>query len=318
MLPPVDRSVKGKKLTPSIKGMKTTYFSFLTVRDDTIAARRFSCNCAPCQAAGELRYKIGRQCENYDTCGPWDLFEMTDDGVFMTRAHELLREECDRDDSWPTRWHDVCGLEGAECARDRTDPGDILLKCTYCPGAFHLDCVGMSHRKRFQGDWACPACIETVRTSVSSDPPRELEQQVAAQDTTPASPMCKKGWLVAFTNPDYPENSEYEFHLDYVCCNERVSTVQDVDQNRSDRVGQHIVQTITCTRVSETVFELVDLEPSWFRAKDVCCVNVQHRLTSRKPRRVTSVSEQPKQYRQPPKHVYMTSDTSDHIIDLIV
>ena len=134
VIPPVDRSKKDNTLTPPIKGMKKTYFSFLTLSDDTIAGRRFSCNCVPCLTHGEKRWNIGSECENYDACGPWDLFQMTSDGVFTARANDLLRDECDQDDSWPTAWHDMCGLEGAACARGVTKPGDTLLRCTYCPG----------------------------------------------------------------------------------------------------------------------------------------------------------------------------------------
>ena len=67
---------------------------------------------------------------------------------------------------------------------------------------------------------------------------------------------CKKGWLVGAINNGYPSRSEYEFHLHYVCNDERVTTVEDVDQGRAEKVGQRIIQTIKYTRMSEIAFEL--------------------------------------------------------------
>ena len=144
VMAPVDRSSKSTSTVPAIDGIKSDYFCVMALQDDSLGLRKFSCFCGPCLAAGQNCWRTFAACENLDTCGPWVVVKMTDDGVELSNLHRILREEAERT-FWPNRWHDECGLEGAPCARGCTEPGDTLLQCTYCPGAFHLDCVGLEN-----------------------------------------------------------------------------------------------------------------------------------------------------------------------------
>ena len=92
----VDRSSKSVLSVPSIDGIKSEYFCVTTVRDDSLGLRRFSCFCDHCLTVGPDCWRNFATCENIDTCGPWVVVKMTDDGIELSNLHRILREEAER------------------------------------------------------------------------------------------------------------------------------------------------------------------------------------------------------------------------------
>ena len=172
----------------------------------------------------------------------------------------------------------------------------------------------MSHRKRFNDVWACPACIAAVTSSVSTGPPEKEEEMAVAHHTTPATPSCQIGWVVTVKNSMYPEDSEHAFQLAHISCAPRPATSDDLHRGRTDlRVGQQIVDATVYVNVTDTMFELDSTAPRCLRAADICWTNVCHRTTSRQSRHTMHVVGKPRTYRRPPQHVYITQMMCDEI-----
>ena len=83
VLDPIDRDSECPPVM-GIPGMKTTYFCFGPCSSTHVWVRKKSCNCRPCVRSGPKVFTIGRQCENYDVCGPW-----TKVSVFLGPNHPV-------------------------------------------------------------------------------------------------------------------------------------------------------------------------------------------------------------------------------------
>ena len=327
VMEPVDRSSKFTANVPAIDGIKSDYFCVMALHDDSLGLRKFSCFCGPCLAAGQNCWRTFAVCENLDTCGPWVVVKMTDDGVELSNLHRILREEAERT-FWPDRWHDECGLEGAPCARGCTEPGDTLLQCTYCPGAFHMDCVGLGNRKRHKGEWACPACIkaaieiaegeengvgtEIVDTSDTGSPEDvvvaieivEGEENgvrteiVDMSDTDSLEDVT--GRVVIIKETGYPAKSEHAFVFAWV---------------RS--VSGHRLEVMEYSQSTDLCGELVDgTEPEWVDRTRVISDSFTYRLTSRLSRRCSEIKTTPL-YKTPPRRLYISRQTYNHISTIV-
>lgn len=306
VLPPVDRSRKDNNDTRAISGMKTTYFSFVAYDDDIIFARQFTCNCEVCQGNGVERVHLGSRCKNYNHCGPWVLFRMTENGVIVQRINEWLSTECDETNSWPRQHHDECGLSDAPCSRGGTNPGDTLLKCSYCPGAFHLECVGLSHRKRHKGVWACPSCVKAAKTGLETgttvDPSLLSIEETTTPEPIETSTVSLKGHVVAIVNDDFPIKSDHAFELGWIRTGEKISTQEDVDSGRTDVVGDIIVEIVLYTQSTDLCFELVSSHTFvWMKSHRIFNTNVKHKLNMRRTRQKNST----RTHRTAPKRMYI-------------
>ena len=171
VMSPIDRDVP-KPEVRRIPGIKTKFFCFLTVGiGNRIACRRLSCFCDPCVEAGPDVYLLGSRCENYETCGPWELHFINENDDEWSQLIDLLRKEGYNETG---EHNDYCG-----CYVERFDPdtqsmktqsdeltfgcglGGHLLKCSFCFNTSHLNCCGFGEDrvKAPRNDWACPACI---------------------------------------------------------------------------------------------------------------------------------------------------------------
>ena len=291
--------------------MKTTWFSYIAHDDDIIWCRRFTCNCQVCENAGVQRVHLGNACQNYKSCGPWVLFHMVKDGAAAARIKTWLTEECDSTNTWPTRHHNSCGLEDAPCARGGTEPGDILLKCSYCPGAFHFECVGLAARKRQTGDWACPSCTRAAKTGLETG---ECVDPTLTSDDTPEVVPTRdlKGRVITLVCET--EDDEHPFELGWVQSGEKVTTAVDVENGMSDTVGDLVLSVITYNQETDLCAEMVSgTRSSWIKSERICSTSVAHRLTSRTRRRTTSTEDSPPTHRVAPRRIYITKETYDQL-----
>jgi Zn-finger protein len=154
----------------SISGIKKKYFCFMRISHNEIGARKFSCDCQPCMAAGANAWNLGKKCENFDKIGPWKRHRVLPDNGTWRRIYDYLENEGRNVDEM---WNDVCGCMCSEYdgyPEMGCGEGGTLLQCTYCYNAFHMSCVGLCERKKApSGVWACPACVIVARDNISDD-----------------------------------------------------------------------------------------------------------------------------------------------------
>ena len=239
---------------------------------------------------------------------------MTKDGVVMERVKQWLTTECDDTNSWPSRHHDECGLADAPCARGETNPGDTLLKCSYCPGAFHLECVGLSHRKRQKGAWACPSCVRAAKTGLETgttvDPSLELVKDTEVTEAITISTVSFKGQIVAIVDNNFPDTSDHAFELGWIRAGEKISTQEDVDLGRTDVVGDTIVEIVLYNQSTDLCSELVDIDNFiWIKSSRIFNTNVKHKLTMRHTRQNDSI----RTHKTAPKRVYILKNIYDEL-----
>ena len=186
VLDPIDRDSDVPPVLP-IPGIRTDYFCFGPCSSTHVWVRRKSCHCESCLPAGRKVFTIGKECKNYDVCGPWIKVRVFPDDDVWKRIYEYLDAEGRNETG---KWNDTCGVlmdDGTETMEFGCGEGGVLLKCTYCHAAFHYECCGLGdqRQKAPTGDWACPSCVSHARSQtitpfvVCDDKPNSLDDVIS-------------------------------------------------------------------------------------------------------------------------------------------